>query len=719
MKQQIPILDSRQKELLRTLLIANKPITYKELSEMFKLSTRTIQREMKALKSILEAYGLKVGKQIGDGFELKGSEEGKRRLREHIEQAKTFSAYTPEERQDGMTYDLLLSKEPIKQFVFSKKYGITEGTVSSDLDKVSIWLEKRGITLIRTPGIGVYINGQEKQRRMMLSRLLHKDIMFEEWLELFHKKTELGGGEVQDQLGMMIRNRLLKFVQIHNILDVERVIHQVLKEQTDIELTDRNYVNLIVHLMLAVERIKSGQIIQTSNVSQDYEFDQLIYSLAEKIVERLETVLAISIPKIEVNYIALHLSGARLSNRKERDNYEKEEFTWIELTQSFIRAVEYHLDESFEGDELLFDGLVSHFAPAFTRLKYGLQIHNPMLGKIKERYPETFSACKKACELLANRTSGPIPNDEVGYLAMHIGAAIIRKKDTLKSEYKAIVVCSSGLGTSTYLASRLRTEMPNLKVEAVVSMNELEGGLQEKAEVDILISTINLPFVKHNNVVIVSPFLKQEDLSRIQSALFKVNKSKPIQKNVQNTNGKSSSVMSLAKYGEGMIQILRNLKVYNNVYVRPPVTIPNILGRIKDIEEVSDFEKLSKDLEEREQQGGFVIDDLAMIHAKSEGINNLLVVVFRMKEPILWSFADDEEQSVHTVLLLAAPQGAPKEHIEMISKISSMLIEESFVNVLRESTADVVNSSLESVLSEAYEKKAARFLKEIQGKLTS
>ncbi len=719
MNQQFPVLDSRQKELLRTLLIANKPVSYKELSEMFKLSTRTIQREIKALKSILDAYELKIGKHIRDGFELKGTEEGKKKLKEHIEQAKTLSAYSPEERQDGITYDLLLSKEPIKQFVFSKKYGITEGTVSSDLDKVSIWLEKGGITLIRTPGIGVYIDGQEKQRRTMLSRLLHKDIMFEEWLELFHKKTETEEGEVQNQLGMMIRNRLLKFVQIHNILDVERVVHQVLKEQIDIELTDRNYVNLIVHLMLAVERIKSGEVIQTSNVSnlsQDYEFDRLIYSLAEKIVERLETVLSISIPKIEVNYIALHLSGARLSNGKEMMNYEREEFTWIELTQSFIRAVEYYLDESFEGDELLFEGLVSHFAPAFTRLKYGLQIHNPMLEKIKERYPEIFSACKKACEFLANKTGSQIPNDEVGYLAMHVGAALIRKKDTLKSEYKAIVVCSSGLGTSTYLASRLRTEMPNLKVEAVVSMNELEGGLQEKMEVDILISTISLPFVKNKNVVIVSPFLKQEDLSRIQNALFKVNKSQPIQKTVQDINGKSPSVMSLAKYGEGMIQILRNLKVYNDVYIRPPVTIPSILNQVKDVKEISDFGKFSKDLEKREQQGGFVIGHLAMIHAKSEGVNNLLVIVFRLKEPILWPFAEEEEQSINTVLLLATPKEAPKEHIEMISEISSMLIEESFVNVLIESTADSVKSSLEVVLSKAYEKKAARSLKEIQDK---
>ncbi|MEJ9230325.1 PRD domain-containing protein [Peribacillus butanolivorans] len=719
MNQQFPVLDSRQKELLRKLLIANKPVSNKELSEMFKLSTRTIQREMKALKSTLDAYELKIGKQIGNGFELQGAAEGKEKLKEHIKQSKTLSAYSPEERQDGITYDLLLSKEPIKQFVFSKKYGITEATVSSDLDKVSIWLEMGGIKLIRAPGIGVYIDGQEKQRRTMLSRLLHKDIMFEEWLELFHKKMETEQGDVQDQLGMMIRNRLLKFVQIDNILDVEQVVHQVLKEQTYIELTDRNYVNLIVHLMLAVERIKSGEVIETSNLSnlsQDYEVDRLIYSLAERIVQRLEIVLSISIPKIEVNYIVLHLSGARLSNGEEMVNYEREEFTWIELTQSFIRAMEYYLEESFEGDKLLFEGLVSHFVPAITRLKYGLQIHNPMLEKIKERYPKIFTACKKACELLSNKTGCHIPNDEIGYLAMHIGAALIRKKDTLMNEYKAIVVCSSGLGTSTYLASRLRTEMPNLKVEAVVSLNQLEGYLKGKMEIDILISTINLPVVKNKNTVIVSPFLKQEDLSRIQNALFKVNKLQPLQKRVQDINRKSSSVMSLATYGEGMIQILRHLKIYNDVYVSPPVNISSILSQIKDIEEISDFRKLSKDLEKREQQGEFVIGRLAMVHAKSEGVNTLLVVILRMKEPVLWPVDDEEQQFINTVLLLATPKEAPKEHIEMISEISSMLIEESFINVIIESTANVVKSSLEVVLSKAYEVKATRSLEEIRGK---
>jgi mannitol operon transcriptional antiterminator len=713
--QPYPVLNSRQKELLRTLLIAGRPVSYKELSEMFKLSTRTIQREMNSLKSILDNYQLKIGKKIGAGLELKGSTEGKEKLRELVEQAKTLSAYSPEERQEGISYDLLLSKEPVKQFVFSKKYGVTEATVSYDLDKVSVWLDKGGVKLVRSPGIGVYIDGTEQQRRTLLSRLLHKDITFEEWLELFHGKKEEEA--LQGKLGVVIRNRLLKFVQTDKILDVERVVYQVLHEQSEIELTDRNYVNLIVHLMLALERIQGGELIEKTKIIQGEVVDTDIYSLAERIVLQLEDVLAITIPKIEVSYIALHLAGARLSKGQKVMNEDSEEFTWIELTQSFIRATEYYLKESFAGDELFSEGLVSHFAPAFNRLKYGLQIHNPMLEKIQERYPDIFAACQKACELLSEKTGYVIPDDEVGYLAMHIGAALIRKQDLLKKKYKAIVVCASGLGTSTYLASRIRTEMPNVNVEAVISMNRLEGWLNEKVATDIVISTVNLPNVNNDNVVIVSPFLKQEDLARIQIALAKVGEQQlPQQSEQKPIVQQSTSLVSLAKFGEGMMQILRNLQIYHHVEATTPLVLANILSRIKGVGVVTDFEILLDDLKKREQQGGFVLGDLAMIHTKTEGVNNLLVVIFRMKEPVLWHSDDEEEQSIQTALLLAAPKNAPKEHIEMISEISAMFVDESFVNILSEATADVVKASLEDVLSKAYEVKAVRALKEFQGK---
>lgn len=701
-----PILNSREKELLRTLLNANKPVSYKELSELFKLSTRTIQREINAIKSILDEYGIKIGKKIGSGLELKGAQQSKDKLKKLVEQAKTLSAYTPEERQEGITYDLLLSKEPIKQFVFSKKYGVTETTVSGDLDKVETWLSKGGITLMRSPGIGVYIDGTEQQRRTLLSRLLHKDIKFEEWLELFHGKKEEEA--LQGKLGVVIRNRLLKFVQTDKILDVERVVHQALHEQDEIDLTDRNYVNLIVHIMLAVERIHSGEVIEEPTDIPGRVMDLEVYSLAERMVSQLEKVLLIHIPKVEVGYIALHLAGARFVNEQKVMNDGNEEFTWIELTQSFIKGMEYYLEESFGGDELLSEGLVSHFAPAFNRLKHGLQIHNPMLEKIQERYPDIYAACQKVCERLTEKTGYVIPDDEVGYLAMHIGAAKIRNKDLLKKAYKAIVVCASGLGTSTYLASRIRTELPNIYVEAIISVNKLDGWL--KSDIDLVISTVNLPAVHHQNVVIVNPFLQEDDLSRIQIALTKLGDEKLTQKESNVPAVESPSLITLAKYGEGMVQILRNLHIYHRVKTGSPV-LAAILNQIRDVEPITDYEKLLYSLEQREKQGGFVLGDLAMIHAKSEGVNQLLVGIFRLEKTVLWKSDDDEEQWIKTVLLLTAPKNAPKEHIEMISEISAMLIDETFVNVLTEAADKVVHATIEEVLSKAYEVKAAHALK--------
>ncbi|RBW69254.1 BglG family transcription antiterminator [Bacillus taeanensis] len=710
MTQQHPLIDSRQKELLRTLLYAKGPVSYKELADKFKLSTRTIQREITSLKSVLQHYDLKVGKKIGQGIELKGGSEGRELLEKQLQESKTMSAYSPEERQEGITYDLLLSKEPVKHFVFSKKYGVTESTISNDLDKAEGWLNKGRIILVRLPGVGVYVEGTEQQRRTMLSRLMHKDITFEEWMELFHSPTEEGENKSYHQLEAVIRNRLLKFVHTPNILVVEKAVREVIDAHKKIELTDRNYVNLIVHLMLAVERIKHGEIIEEQPAYPVNQLDEEAYFLAEKIVTNLEKGLSIAIPKTEVNYIALHLAGARMM-KQQNEIADNEAFQWIELAQSFIRAAEYYLEESLQSDAFLLDGLVSHFVPAFNRLKLGLQIHNPMLEKIKEKYPDTYHACEKACTLLSEKTGYIIPEEEIGYLAMHIGASLIRKKDMIKKNYQAVVICASGLGTSTYLASKIRTEMPNLHVKDVISVNELQGLIKDDTEIDIFISTVNLPFLEGNEkVVTVSPFLVKEDLTKIQKILEFASKKEIFVKEDKKQLEKQSSMVSLAKYGEGMMQILRNIVIVENVEVKQPLLL-NVLEQIKERLVICDFEKMHEDLEKREKQGGFVLENVAMLHAKTVGVKELFVSIFRMNDSVEWNRDDDAAQSINTFLLLAVPKDSPKEHIEMISEISAMLVEDEFLAVLTEGSREEVNATIDDVLSNLYRNKAVGSLK--------
>lgn len=708
------MLNSRQKELLRTFLENTNPLSYQYLSDYFKLSTRTIQREIKSLKATLKDFDLTISRTVGSGIELQGADTDITHLKNQLEEAQVMSAYAPEERQEGITYDLLLAKEPLKQEYFSTKYGVSIATIANDLDKVNVWLEEENVIIDRSPGIGIFIDVSEQKRRALLSRLLHKDITFEDWLELFHEKRE--EGDLFGKLNFVVRSRLLKFVQTDKILSVDQVLSDILDEQKEISLNDRNYVNLMIHILLAMERIESGRVIEDTNLNQWEPFDPETLSVAKRIVTRLGRVLSLTFPEIEIKYIALHLAGAKATKGTELPDDTKEEFLWIELTQSFIRSIEHHLGESFEGDQLLFEGLVSHFVPVFNRLKYNLQIHNPMLDKIKNRYPKVFEACQKACAILTEKTGYIIPEDEIGYLAMHIGASLLRVEEGMRNNFKAIVVCASGLGTSMYLSTKIRTQIPNVQVEAVVSMNELANLLATDPPIDIIISTVNLPVVTNKEMVVVSSFLKSDDVAKIKNALVNTTHSydkRAFVRNKEQDKMETSSLKSLAIYGEGMMQIIKNFKLYQDVKVSSDI-ISNVLKLIKGVKAITNLNTLKHDLREREKLGGFALGGLAMLHTKSEGVTSPLVSIFRTDQPIPWYGDNKERHLVQTIILLVVPIDAPVEHMEVTSEIPASFINDEFVHILLTGTEDKVKTELENILTNAFKSRITTSIKGIE-----
>jgi mannitol operon transcriptional antiterminator len=96
-----------------------------------------------------------------------------------------------------------------------------------------------------------------------------------------------------------------------------------------------------------------------------------------------------------------------------------------------------------------------------------------------------------------------------------------------------------------------------------------------------------------------------------------------------------------------------------------------------------------------------------MVHAKTSGVSELLLAVFHFNGSTIWDGVE-----VQTLLLLAAPLDATKEHIEMISVISANLIEESFLHVLLKGTDEEIKIQVESLLSNAFFTKVKALLKE-------
>src|SRR5699024_11039618 len=76
---------------------------------------------------------------------------------------------------------------------------------------------------------------------------------------------------------------------------------------------------------------------------------------------------------------------------------------------------------------------------------------NPLTEMIKHKYPRLFESVHQG--LIKTWPNFQFPESEIAFIVLHFGGAI-QKQAT--SFYKVFVVCSSGIGTSRLLATRLQ-----------------------------------------------------------------------------------------------------------------------------------------------------------------------------------------------------------------------------------------------------------------------
>ncbi len=94
---------------------------------------------------------------------------------------------------------------------------------------------------------------------------------------------------------------------------------------------------------------------------------------------------------------------------------------------------------------------------------------------------------------------------------LHFGSALEIKKEEAK--VKALVVCSSGIGSSKMLASRLKKESLEIESFDMSSLIELKG--REVQSYDMIVSTVPIPY-ENIDYIMVSPLLNEEDANQVK-----------------------------------------------------------------------------------------------------------------------------------------------------------------------------------------------------------
>ncbi|WP_272031599.1 MULTISPECIES: BglG family transcription antiterminator [Oceanobacillus] len=660
-------LSSRERHILKILLEAEKEMPVKDIADQLGVSIRTIHREIKKTEKVLEDYQLNLTKKTGTGIIIQGSLENKNVLQQAIEELSS-AELTEEERQVILLYTLLQFRDPVKLFHLATELNVTIAMVSQDLNKLESQVKSFGLSLIRKKGYGVRIEGDEARKRSVLSHLISRHIDPFQYVEKLKER-------IQEDVAKSdtISARLLGLVDADKLDKIEEQI-QRMRHQLPYDLADSAYIGLVVHLALAIERLQKGDTIHFDDGYKEQIKDKQEYKIAAEIIDHLEEAFSLSIPEDEIGYITMHLMGAKL---RENQNYLLEESSMdiAYKAKELIRFVSNEMNIDVTTNNRFLNDLTTHLKPAVYRLKQQMNINNPMIDEIKKDYVELFEVVDKAIQHVFPNIA--FPDEEIGYIVLHFAATFLQTDS--QSDIKVLVICSSGIGTSKMLASKLKNTFPEISIANHQSLFDLNE--ETLSGYDVIVSTVALEDI-NRSYVLISPMLTDEEARKIKVELRKSKITAPIKKQqMERRNSQDDFVAklySMQLYSKAMIQLINNLKVTTLAKNTDMLSYLQLIGKeIEQAEIVTQADFILEKLVEREQQGGLGIplSQLALFHTRSEWVQGPYLRVYELEQPIYLKGMDNTPMMIKRILLMLAPQSSDSEVLNILSFISGLFIQ--------------------------------------------
>lgn len=663
------VISARERLILQFLLEDMKEdVTIKQLADIVNVSERTIHRDLKNIEDVLQAFHLKLQKKAGVGVKVIGTQGDIYQLRVTILK-QDFTEYTPDERLIVALCTLLDNKEPVKLFSLANDMGVTTATVSHDLDKLEPIIKEYDLRLVRKRGYGIELEGSEDAKRKAITSLISERFDVPEFLKMVRDNIQKKSTNKIDS----ISERLLGLVHKEKIILIEGIIEDI-NEELPYSLADSSYVGLVVHIALAMERIQRGENI---TLQEDYLSELKItkeFEFARKIAMRLERTFEVAIPDEEIGYITMHLRGAKI--RYDKDIGIKDENIEVAvIVQSLIKNVENLLHTRLL-DETLSQGLLAHLKPALYRLKQKMRISNPLLSDIKLDYHDLFKVVKKAAVLTLPKLQ--IPDEEIGYLVLHFGAALNSKQLTTK--LRVLIICSSGIGTSKMLATKIGNEIPGLSEIKTASVFELKNITLD--DYDAILSTIPIEEINRDYFV-VSPILTNQELEIVKNYLQEkggqlTESADPAVDGMEILSLSFEHFDQLGKQVTVLANLLKSFEVWEAATNADlSRLLQDGLEKLKQKDSITDASEVLQSLQAREKIGGLAIPDttLALYHTRSNSVAFPSFNIINTTNAFELKAMNGGSEKVRRILLLLAPFDLASSTLELLSFISSLIIQ--------------------------------------------
>ncbi|GGP07825.1 BglG family transcription antiterminator [Oceanobacillus neutriphilus] len=615
--------------LISELLSTNDYITVEELSEAVNVSPRTIHNYLNSMEfsSIISKAEIERRPNLG----VKLSLNKKRKLEVQAKLQNVSFAPISKYNYDDFAFimiHLFMMKHYLALSYIKENLYISSSSLQNIVNDINDFSSKFSCEIIYFKNKGLKILGSENDIRSLFLFVITNYISFS------------SNGDQKGRLSQrteLIIDTFFNQKEKKDLLDLVEYYEKAMQSR----VCENDFNLILLYLMIVIVRLKGGNISKENNIN-DME-SSMEYQYAIMLKFHIENKFNIEVPSSELIYLAKILMSARKQMNVINENNEND------VIDSFIQTISTGLNIDLTMDEELNKNLQTHLRPAINRMKQGIPFSNPLLNHIKNEYTEVYLFVLTTIEDIEKNENIYFDSNEIGYICLHIIAAINRPKNI--NSIKTTLICEEGLSIEIYLKNKIEASFKEIEIINIHRTDSFKDF--ELTKYDLIINSTHSKMNSPNEVSISSIF-SEDDYIKIKHYIT-FNQTK---KQYEKDDLFKYLTTVRKKYSSQQEFIYNNCNyLFQNGYVTESF-IDTVVERLK-------------------KSSTYVARNIAVIHGSKEEVLEDIVMIVNLTESITW-----EGYNVKTIIFIVTKIDNSNLFVHLLRQIMRIASSDGLANKL-------------------------------------
>lgn len=575
-------MSTRNYLILKYLKDAGEYVTSETLSGLCNVSTKTILKDIQSLNDDMKATDNYIEVKPSHGIKLIINDiDGFINLNDSYRPFQDFYIFSVTEREDWIQKYLIESNRWVKSESLSEMLYISSSVLSQNLKSVRKSLKNYDLELVQKPHFGMRVEGREFNKRLCLAEI---------YISYIDQREDFPGTQFNEEELKLIK-------QIMDIVDDVLV-------KFEISMSEVSVQNFIIDIFVSLKRIKNGILLKAT--------DEMVVDIARwtdtvpavELAKQIHQRLGIEIKDQEIVSFSIHLASKRIiRDADESIHHIIMNFDVNQIVNSMIDNIcsKWHIN--FYPDREFRLQLAYHLIPLEVRSRYNVVLHNPLIDKIKQQNILAYQLAVCACKQLVDYHGNSLSDEEIGYIALHIHLALLRKQ--IKEKKNVLVMCGVGRGTSHILAYQIK-EMYGKYINEIKTVDYVGIKNYDLTDIDLLISSIPIKHDMSVSKIEVNYFFNDNDKKNIETFLD------------------DQEVFHMSNYIEKDM-ILKNI----NANTKEEAIAFMVQNTFND-------DRISREIIENDHVGNYELENMISILSYHSHIYQTKIIIGILSKPILW-----------------------------------------------------------------------------------